>query len=862
MINLRSLYAFFSIISFILLMSAFEGYASIANMPKNKRHCHSLSTRYAVLISTPGCEKRAAEILEYMRANNMNYIEFVTNSLWGIGETKIVEKFLKDEYKRSTNQKIVNLYSRLNGAQIDWNFLIKCIETGFIPDDITNMMYSKKGIEFKDKIEKALANHKKNNINAIKNMLRQAISSKDLEKAQKLVNNSHKKELIMSIHSFEITYEIIKFFFDNGRYDEIHYVTEIPSNDTSEFARLARAIKAMDLSADAEKLYQKYADKNPFIAVLYCMALKARGVSNFDELKQRMVVLFSSEVKWWHCSDGFWENEEYVSTAFMLFADCKNLIVSICSSICHKPKEISENVKKCIVQSLFNTSAKSYVFSEYNVAKLLLNCLLYRDECNDKKAFEYCSKIANKFFVSEFNRCLSVMYYRGIGTSINHKKAFELVSNQNDEDNLPLLYYYHKNGIGTSKNIAKANEYKKLIQDRRVCMRGVFTKERNPQLLIPIEDHQEFLNFIENVYLLCESVQRKNISEHDYFVVGERLLLKTDSSELRYFLGKTNDFYKRGDFKDLNNINKIEGKVLSISDKLPINEKNKVLSSLLELKLLTVNSNHQKTFEVLKEYLQKFDFENEVTFSNVFLAEKLAYILDKGKGCKRDELRAEAIRSRIKKFSQEKDKNYYSIRIMINRYTGSLRNSGSYDIPTAKYWIDWFLETTPCTFAYYYAFLYARTIECDFAKFKKYYKLYADSSKENVKSNKLPMFIYSACGDKDFDDIKTSLPSLIELSKKDSFACEWLSYMYHKGLGVEQDVQKSAVYFEKFIKSRSKYSATASYKYIRGEYGFTDIAWAKKIYDASINTNKLSVKEYPTFEAYIEFIKKKSSIFY
>ena len=37
---------------------------------------------------------------------------------------------------------------------------------------------------------------------------------------------------------------------------------------------------------------------------------------------------------------------------------------------------------------------------------------------------------------------------------------------------------------------------------------------------------------------------------------------------------------------------------------------------------------------------------------------------------------------------------------------------------------------------------------------------------------------------------------------------------------------------------------------------------AKKIYDASINTNKLSVKEYPTFEAYIEFIKKKRSIFY
>lgn len=822
----------------------------------------ALATRYAVFVSTPNCEKQANEILEYMRKNKMVYIDEVYSRLvHDLNEPKIAQQFCKNEYIYSPNLFVIEKYCTSDIQSIDWNFIIKTIEDGFIPSNLRFIINSFDAKPYKKRIFEAISGNKKNleNIDVLAIMFQEAILNDDYPKAYEILKNPNKKEIVGKLTQFSTSFKFLKLLFENGSYTKIHAIKakDIPDSDSSEFAKLARFISTMDLSSEAENLYKKYYKENVYIAVLYCMSLRARGEFNFDEVKKYCIPQNCYVV------DSYIENEEFIDTALMLFSKTSMFIPFCCILSCNFDK-LTIKTKESIVSAIKESGCVDSA-----LYALSLKCLLHRDSQNDKLAFEFC-KECNVICKndSRFRECLSVMFYKGIGTQVNHKKAFELVSDEKLIQNWVYLYYYHKYGIGTPKNLVKAKLYEDKIRKNNIDVSGVFNKSKaywGP--ILPIDDYNEYLIFIDDVYELNTLLNEKKIKEQDYFTFSKRLFAKFNRYSWIHFFREITQQYLNGHFKDKSNIEKIEQYILLNLDKKSFGktDKDAILALLLRLKLETTICDNQRTFALINDYLNKFDFENKITKSNILLAEKLAYVLDKGKGCKVDKARAEAIRLRIKKFSQTEDKDYCYIRKIIYKYVRSKRSLYyTFDITAAKYWIDWFLETNPNSIAYSYAYLYARTIELDFPKFRKYYKLYLESSyKENLKKiSRLPMFIFSSCGYKEFDDIKTLLRSLENFANIDPYAYEWLSYMYHKGLGVEQDKQKSDIYFEKFIKNSKYYPATCSYKYIRGEYGFTDIDWARKIYDASIKADKLSKKKYPTFESYVEFIKKKRSIFY
>lgn len=846
------------------LVEIIKGYDS--NKDSNLER--GLPVRYATLFTTVGAEKEAEKILAYMRQHNINYAEKVCQTLYyDFQFYKAAAKFLESEYEYSPSEEIAELYFRNDSPHLNPQVVLKILNDDYVPSHILSYIFNTHDRKLRSACVKAISNSKKLNAAARTVLLADMIlgwnyaggKGFNLKRAEGLLNCSDKEKILANLpNSNDI--EILEFYFKHGKYSDLFSNIDelkIPKKPNSDFAKICRAMQNLDFSKESENLYKKYCAKNFTCGVFYYHCLKTRNAPEAAEVLKQI-----KENTYRSIDYSALLNKETIESLLeaILNKSYGNHVFYSLETQC-KSRGLDDLVFRFLKD---NNCIGTYTGS----AEFAVSYLYKKGQKYYKDAFDLCEKSYKSGNRSPgIIRAYCGMLIRGIGTSPNPKLAIEIIKENPDEDSAaPLLYYCCKYGAGCEKDTAKAGEYMdsaKKNYPAKYCAMEIFGNGSNIWYPVPLDIPYERILFLlpDNLHFAEPLVKEKRISEQLVLDIFNNEPL-TDEDRLA-LLDFALDSYSSGGFNDFKILQAMLDRAKGAIERIGKDERiEEMQRKICCAKLRKAKSDGKKYFEILSEHKKDVDFESDVEKDPVF-AEALAFCFDNGYGCEPDKKRAESIRTKIKEYSKNKDKDYCAIRVILNHYFGITKHSYiKFSIPAAEYWLDFFLETNPQFFAYNYAYMNARR-KADFEKFIEYYKKYLSEKEKQptkTKFGSLPKFIFQSLG-KVFGENPNLLSDLEKLAQSDCTALEWISYMYKQGISVGKDQGKSEEYLNKYA-SRAKWPQTSAYKYIRGEYGFKDIERAREIYDLCIKSAKINKTKYPSFEKFVESVNTNKSIFY
>ena len=846
------------------LVEIIKGYDSNKDSNLEK----GLPIRYATLFTTVGAEKEAEKILDYMRKHNINYAEKVCQTLYyDFQFYKAAAKFLESEYEYSPSEEIAELYFRNDSPHLNPQVVLKILNDDYVPSHILSYIFNTHDRKLRSACVKAISNSKKLNAAARTVLLADMIlgwnyaggKGFDLKRAEGLLNCSGKEKILANLpNSNDI--EILDFYFKHGRYSDLFSNVgelKIPPDSNSDFAKICRAMQNLDFSKESENLYKKYYAKNFTCGVFYYHCLKTRNAPEAAEVLKQI-----KETSYRSIDYGALLNKETIESLLeaILNKSYGNHVFYSLETQC-KSRGLDDLVFRFLKD---NNLIGTYTGS----AEFAISYFCKKGKKYYKDAFDLCEKSYKAGKRSPgIIRAYCVMLIKGIGTPPNPKLAIEIIKENPYEDSAaPLLYYCCKYGAGCEKDAVKAGEYMNRIKadySAKICAMEIFGGESNIWYPFTLDIPYEKILFLlpDHIHLAEQMVKEKRISEQLVLDIFEKEPL-SDKDRLA-LIDFALDSFASGGFNDFKILQAMLDSAKGAIERIGKDERiDGMQRKICCAKLRKAKSDGKKYFEILSEHKKDVDFESDVEKDPVF-AEALAFCFDNGYGCEPDKKRAESIRTKIKEYSKNKDKDYCAIRVILNHYFGITKNSYiKFSIPAAEYWLDFFLETNPQFFAYNYAYMNARR-KADFEKFIEYYKKYLSEKEKQptkTKFGNLPKLIFQSLG-KVFGENPNLLSDLEKLAQSDCTALEWISYMYKQGISVGKDQGKSEEYLNKYA-SRAKWPQTSAYKYIRGEYGFKDIERAKEIYDLCIKSGKISKTKYPSFEKFVEFVNSNKSIFY
>lgn len=840
---------------------------------ENYENEHTLSTRYAVLSTVANCEKQALEILEKLKKNYPDtYLQALVNAYMNIGDIEKSRDFQFEAFSQNKNMenaiRLVQM-GRGNGKNLSADKM-KILSEAFVCalkdanresvvivlNYLQNYLSQGSG-ELGIEILKALKDVENPKLSPL---LFYAYATghfgyeKDFSRAVKFIPDSsdtlarseffYDVEQICSYRSNgnELSFEFLDILTDNGcctynyyrlsQKQEEEFAKKYPENKYVKFLKACKFYKAGD-SASALKILNELAKQNFVMAKvgLYADALKNNSLQA-DALLAGIPQFRNFDTQWGifrNLNDFGFDNAGDVALKCLEFnyksLSKSNILytyLNVIDNFCENaPDEFIS--RYCDLLDKFPIEIRASNFNKY---------FKIGSRDNYKRALEIAKYTYEQNYPT--SAYYPLMYYYGYGVQKDEKKAFELLNEDSVKMNLSVLRaYFYKKGIGVKQDLKKAQELDRA--DDGFGLYAIFSSKPNNRFVIRIPDKEEFERQLikysqqfKNLRMLIDAYDEKGELENPKKAF-ELYIKNASERDFHYFkravrLMRKHKFYKdASEYFDL--IERYKAAAIKANENSQLKEA-LYLEASSYYKGISGKQDRARAVKILQE-IQQIDKEN------CDLADELlAYCYDKGQGVAQDKALAAAIREKIKKYENEKDPNYCLLRVVINNYTGSNKNSFfPRDLEAGEMWTQYFNDTNPSDFSDIYMCRFARK-RGDFKNYAKYFKSHFDrepNGKEN-EQNKFIRGLMQILGLGWERDVKAGLAALEQVAQKDSSYCEVLSYLYQMGIGVEKNEAKASEYFEKFSKNKRKYfTPYYAVKYVRGDFGFKDEEYAKKI---------------------------------
>ena len=497
-----------------------------------------------------------------------------------------------------------------------------------------------------------------------------------------------------------------------------------------------------------------------------------------------------------------------------------------------------------------NYTAAAKLLEEYGEmgisASTLLDFYLSDSEYHDlTKAFEAAKRIENRHNSMQYSFAYPLMLIYGVGTVKDEEYGIKLLSQfyHSWDDDVSasaqlLMSYFYERGIGIDKDSEKAAELRGLAKQKMSN-----TRSYTVQYLIDMLSGKQNNDYTRTGIFPVDKEYAKTIAMLDPAIYES---MRADEADNLLYSEKSSQADKQQGleiFEALAKENpKYNSRLLGLykSDKYFYNPekcfdalqkycayleeesqkessgKEHFLYGLAEVKyqiacfymqgLGGVEKDEKKSFELLNEVYANINSLNKFYAPAV---ELLAYSYEKGIGTDANIAKAEELRNEImqktlacladEKFCRSCTDNFNDI---ANRYSGDVKLEFPKDSERAIYWeklsADNFDNVGSLTGIYLH---YSRRPQHrDWNKAFEYLKKYDAYSKDNswIDFRKGYLHLFGKILEKNEAEGVRLITKSAEAGYP--YAQEYLSYLYEKGIGVEQNLEKSKEWFEKFKK--------------------------------------------------------------